>query len=153
MCSNNFGSYTCSCGTGYTITGFSGCAGECVMKGENRVTFCFPQILTSALVIMVDVIKLVPTMLVATSAPVELDTHKMAFMDVWVCFTSTCCVMYNVCIILFPQILTSALLIMVVVTRRAPTTLVATPAPVELDTHKMAFMDVWVCISTNQPRA
>ena len=94
--------------------------------------------------IMVDAIKHVPTALGTTPAPVNLDTHKMAFMDVQVCMFhhTTCC---NV-IMMFHQILMSVLVTMVVVIRRAPTTLVATPAPVELDTHKMAFMDVQVCL-------
>ena len=39
----------------------------------------------------------------------------------------------------------SVIVAMVVVNRHATTTLVATPAPVELDMHKMAFMDVLVC--------
>ena len=51
------------------------------------------------------------------------------------------CLLYNI-IMLFHQILMSVLVTMVVVIRRVPTTLVATPAPVELDTHKMVFMDV-----------
>ena len=71
------------------------------MKGITQVLILFPQILMSALVIMVDAIKLAPTALGATTAPVNQDTHKMAFMDVQVrmFYCTAYCVVYNFCCI------------------------------------------------------